>query len=67
MFSWFRRDDSAPRPPLAGRLIGLSVGVLLLSFAAYVAFGVLQVLIPIVVPLFVLIGVYQLMFGKRHK
>jgi hypothetical protein len=67
MFSWLRPDDNTPQPPLAGRLIGLAVGVLLLSFAAYIALGVVQVLIPIVVPLVVLIGIYSGMFRKHHK
>jgi hypothetical protein len=43
---WLRRDPSTPRPPLAGRLIGLAVGVLALSLAAYVALDVLAALIP---------------------
>jgi hypothetical protein len=65
---WFKqRDDDAPRPPLAGRLIGLAVGVLVLSGAGYVAVGVIQALIPLVVPLVVLVGVYLMMRGKHHK
>jgi hypothetical protein len=68
MFSWLRRHSDAPRPPLAGRLIGLAVGVLLLSLAAYVALDVVQALVPIAAPLIVLIGIYSLLLGRmRHK
>jgi CHASE2 domain-containing sensor protein len=64
---WLRRDHDVPRPPLAGRLIGLAVGVLLLSFAASVALHVVQLLIPVVLPLVVLIGIYAVMFRRRHR
>ncbi|WP_410623216.1 hypothetical protein [Amycolatopsis sp. cmx-8-4] len=67
MISWLKRDDDAPRPPLAGRLIGLAVGVLVLSGAVYVAASVVQALIPLMVPLVVLIGIYAVMFGKHRK
>lgn len=68
MFSWFRRHGDAPRPPLTGRLIGLAVGVLLLSLASYVALDVVQALVPVVAPLIVLIGIYSLLLGRtRHK
>jgi hypothetical protein len=68
MIPKFLRDDSTPRPPLAGRLIGLAIGVLLLSLAVYVALDVAQALIPVVAPLIVLIGIYSLMVGRgRHK
>ena len=68
MFSWLRHHSDTPRPPLAGRLIGLAVGVLLLSLAAYVALDVVQALVPVVAPLIVLIGIYSLLLGRtRHK
>jgi hypothetical protein len=38
----FLRDSDAPRPPLAGRLVGMAVGVLLLSGAVYIALGVFK-------------------------
>jgi hypothetical protein len=63
----FLRDDDAPRPPLAGRLIGLAVGVLALSGAVYVGLGIVEALIPVVVPLVVLLGIYSMLFGRRHK
>lgn len=63
----FRRDDSSPQPPLAGRLIGLAVGVLLLSLAATVALHVFEMLVPVVVPLLVLIGIYAVLFGRHRK
>jgi hypothetical protein len=66
VIDWFRRDSSTPRPPMAGRLIGLAVGVLLLSVAAYVAFKVMTALIPVVVPLLVMIGIYLVIFKRRH-
>lgn len=64
---WLQRDGDASRPPLAGRLIGLAVGMLVLSGAVYVAAGVVKVLIPLAVPLVVLIGIYMIMRGKHHK
>lgn len=68
MMPKFLRDGDTPRPPLAGRLIGLAVGVLLLSLAAYVALDVVQALVPVVVPLIVLVGIYSLLLGRtRHK
>jgi hypothetical protein len=62
----FRRDDSSPRPPLAGRLAGLAVGVGLLSLAALLALHVIEMLVPVVVPLLVLVGIYTIMVGRRH-
>jgi hypothetical protein len=68
MIPKFLRDDGTPRPPLAGQLIGLAVGVLLLSLAVYVALDVVQALVPVVAPLIVLVGIYLVMFGRaRHK
>lgn len=64
---WFQRDEDAPRPPVAGRLIGVAVGVFLLSLAIYVALGVIAELIPIVVPLLGVIGIYLVMFRRHHK
>jgi len=61
-----RGDDGSPKPPLAGQMIGLAIGLLLLSFAALVALDVVRILAPIVLPLFALVGVYALMF-RRHK
>ncbi|HEX5120055.1 MAG TPA: hypothetical protein VFW65_33115 [Pseudonocardiaceae bacterium] len=63
----FRRDDSSPRPPLAGRLVGLAVGVGLLSVAALFTLHVIELLIPVVVPLVVLAGIYLVVFGKFHR
>jgi hypothetical protein len=61
-----RRDDSSPRPPLAGRLIGLAAGVLLLSLAVLFALHVISLLVPVVVPLLVLSCIYAVLFG-RHR
>ncbi|WNV83471.1 hypothetical protein [Umezawaea sp. Da 62-37] len=63
---FFRHDDGSPKPPLAGQMVGLAIGLLLLSFAALVALDVVKILVPIVLPLLALIGVYTLMF-RRHK
>jgi CHASE2 domain-containing sensor protein len=65
---WFRRDGSSSRPPLAYRLVGLAVGMGLLSITTLFALHVLEVLIPVVVPLLGLLFVYVVMFGRhRHK
>lgn len=64
---WSRHNSESPRPPLAGRLVGLAIGVLALSIAAYVALDVVKLLIPVVVPLIAFLGVYSFMFGRRHK
>jgi hypothetical protein len=66
VISWFRREDSSPRPPLAGRLIGLAAGVGLLSLAALFALHVIALLIPVVVPLLVLTGIYAVI-APRHR
>jgi hypothetical protein len=58
VISWFRSDDSSPRPPLPGRLIGLAVGVALLSLSALFVLHVVGLLIPVVVPLFGVLLVY---------
>jgi hypothetical protein len=63
---FMRSDDGSPKPPLAGQMIGLALGLLLLSFAALVALDVVKILVPIVLPLLALIGVYALMF-RRSK
>jgi hypothetical protein len=59
----FLRDSDAPRPPLAGRLVGLAVGVLLLSGAVYVALGVIEAVVP-----FLAVAVmYGVMFGRGRR
>jgi hypothetical protein len=64
----FLHDSDAPRPPLAGRLTGLAVGLALLSGAVCIAANVVQALIPIVVPLIVMISIYSpLLLGRRVK
>jgi uncharacterized membrane protein YgaE (UPF0421/DUF939 family) len=67
VISWFRRDDSTPRPPLAGRLIGMAVGVGLLSLAALFAAHVVAVVVPVVVPLLVLVGIYAVIVPRHRK
>jgi hypothetical protein len=54
-----------PRPPLPGRLTGLALALLLLSFAVYVALDVATVLMSAVMPLLVLIGIYQVFLRGR--
>jgi hypothetical protein len=66
MRSLFHRDGDAPRLPLAGRLVGLAVGVTLLSLSVLFALHVVALLIPVVVPLFALVSIYAVMFGRRH-
>lgn len=63
----FHRDDSTPRPPLAGRLVGLAVGVLLLSLAVYVALDVLAALVAVTVPLLAMALVYIIIVGRFRK
>lgn len=69
MFPWFRGGGGSSGPPLAGRLVGLSVGVGLLALSALFALHVLDVLIPVVVPLLGVLLIYTVMFGRhrRHK
>lgn len=67
MLPWFRGSDSSPRPPLAGRLIGLAVGVGLLSVTALFALHVLEALIPVVLPLLGVLFVYTVMFGRHRR
>lgn len=67
MLPWFRGDGSSPRPPMAGRLVGLAVGVGCLSLAALFALHVLEVLIPVVVPLLGVLFVYTVMFGRHRR
>jgi hypothetical protein len=67
VISWFRRGDSSPRPPLAGRLAGLAVGVGLLSLASLFALHVLALLLPVVVPLLVLVGIYAAITPHRRR
>jgi hypothetical protein len=67
MKNWLQHGEHSPRPPLPGRLVGLAIGVLLLSLATYVALDVVLALIPVVVPLIVLFGIYSVIFRGRHK
>jgi hypothetical protein len=63
----FFRDHDTPQPPLAGRLVGLSVGVLLLSFAVYVAMDVLAALLSLVVPFLAVVVIYAVMVGRMRR
>jgi hypothetical protein len=66
MFSWLRRHGDAPRPPLAGRLIGLAVGVLLLAGSVHLALGVIEALATMLVPFVAVAIIHWVMFGRRH-
>jgi hypothetical protein len=66
IFKFFRGDD-APRPPLAGRMIGWAIGLVLLSGAVAIALEVVEALIPILVPLVGLVFIYSLLLGRRPK
>jgi lipopolysaccharide export LptBFGC system permease protein LptF len=63
----FLRDSDAPRPPLAGRLVGLAVGVLLLSGAVYVALGVIEAVVTMLVPFLAVAVIYGVMFGRGRR
>jgi|GEM_PF-7073753 len=67
MFPWFRGSDSSPRPPLAGRLVGLAVGVLSLSLAALLALDVVEAVIPVVLPLAGVLFIYTVLLGNRRR
>ncbi|WP_433268945.1 hypothetical protein ACQPZF_05585 [Actinosynnema sp. CS-041913] len=56
-----------PRPPLAGRLVGLAIGLALLSLAVMLALDVIAELVAIAVPLLGVALVYVLMFRCGHK
>lgn len=66
MFPWFRGGGGSSGPPLAGRLIGLAVGLLLLALSVLFALHVLEVLIPVVVPLLGVLLIYTVMFRHRR-
>ncbi|MEV8439059.1 hypothetical protein AB0425_16920 [Actinosynnema sp. NPDC051121] len=59
--------SDGPRPPLAGRLIGLAIGLALLSLAVMLALDVIAELLAIAVPLAGVAVVYMLTFRRPHK
>lgn len=67
MSPWFHGDGGSPRPPLAGRLVGLAVGVALLALSTWLALHVVTELIAILVPLLGLLFVYAVIFGGFHR
>jgi len=52
---------------MAGRLVGLAVGVGLLALSVWFALHVLDVLIPMVVPLIGVLLIYTVMFGRHRR
>lgn len=67
MIPKFLRDDGTPRPPLAGRLIGLSVGVLLLAGVMHLALGVIETLVTMLVPFMAVAILYGVMVGRGRR
>lgn len=64
MFRWFRHSDDTPRPPLAGRLVGLAVGVCLLALGLYFFIDVMQAVVALLMPFIALVIIYRLILGK---
>lgn len=63
MLNW-RRDRDTPRPPLAGRLIGLAVGVCLFGLALYFFIDVVQLVVVTFMPFIAVVIIYRLILGK---
>ncbi|MFK0249737.1 hypothetical protein ACIQUM_33980 [Amycolatopsis azurea] len=63
-------NNGSPRPPLAWRLLGLALALLLLSLAVYVLMHAVQIATAIVaalLPLIAMVGIYKFMVGKVRK
>ncbi len=64
----FRRGESGEQPPLAGRLLGLSLGIVGLAVAVKLALGVVVEVVQVVVPLLGLVGIYLIASrGTRRR
>jgi hypothetical protein len=64
VFRLFRHGDDIPRPPLAGRLVGLAVGVCLLALGLYFFIDVVQTVVALFMPFIALIIIYRIILGK---
>lgn len=63
MISLWRHDPEMPRAPLAGRLLGFGLALAALAIAVRLAADTIVVLLPVLLPLAVLIGIYRLLLG----
>lgn len=55
---------SDAKPPLPGRIIGYAVAVVVVAAAARAVWELLQPLVPVLVVLLALAGLYWLVFGR---
>ena len=63
-----RRGEGGDRPPLAGRLVGLGLGIVCLAVAVKLALQVVVELVHVAVPLLGIVGVYLLVSrGGRRR
>lgn len=55
---------SEHRPPLPGRIIGYALAVVVVAGAARLVWELLQPLVPVLVTLLVLAGIYWFILGR---
>lgn|GEM_PF-7086836 len=56
-----------PGAPLAGRLLGLALALLMLTLVVRFTLGVIAALVSVIVPLIVVLAIYRVMFGGFRK
>jgi hypothetical protein len=55
---------SEGKPPLPGRIVGYALAVVVVAAAARATWELLQPLLPVLVTLVTLAGIYWLIFGR---
>ncbi|MGH2366911.1 MAG: hypothetical protein ACRDI2_01825 [Chloroflexota bacterium] len=56
---------SKDKPPLPGRIIGYALAVVVVAAAARAVWELLQPLVPVLLILLVLAGIYWIILGRR--